>query len=327
MDDLVFACNVVLPIILLIGLGYFLKKIKVVDQNSLNNLNKLCFNLFLPISLFISIYDTESISDINYTLMGFVGIFLLIIFFVGLLFVKLFVKDNRQKGVILQDLFRSNFAIIGIPLATMIAGEEGTKVAAIVTLINVPLNNILATIALTMFTSKEKEHVSFGKIIIKIIKNPLIIAVIGGIAILIIRKGFEYFGINFRINKVTFLYDTIKMLSKVTTPLALITAGGLFEFSFIKNMKKQVIWGSLGKLVFVPLIVFTTALLFFDFLPAEYATLIACFASPAAVSSAIMAKEMDNDGDLANQILIWSTIGAAVTIFLIIYIFRLIQIF
>ena len=45
-------------------------------------------------------------------------------FFLGLLLVKLTIPEERQKGVVLQCVFRSNFAIIGIPLAESLGGAE-----------------------------------------------------------------------------------------------------------------------------------------------------------------------------------------------------------
>ena len=47
----------------------------------------------------------------------------------------------------------------------------------------------------------------------------------------------------------------------------------------------------------------------------DYPALIALFGSPVAVSSAIMAREMDNDEQLATQLLVWSSVVSIVTIF------------
>ena len=47
MGDFIFAVNAILPIIILIAIGFFLRKINLVSDEALRCLNKLVFNLFL----------------------------------------------------------------------------------------------------------------------------------------------------------------------------------------------------------------------------------------------------------------------------------------
>jgi predicted permease len=326
MEDLLFAINVLFPIILLIGLGYYIKKINLISKDVFNSLNKLCFRVLLPISLFISIYDSSGIEDFNFVLLLFIALSLIVLFFIGWVIVKVFIKDDKQKGVILQGIFRSNYAIIGIPLATAIGGAEATKVAALVALVSIPIFNILGTIALSIFIKCE-EKTSITKTLVRIIKNPLILGVLTGIVALLIRSLFIQLDFAFRLKDIEFLYKALKSAGGIASPLALITLGGLFEFSNIKCMRKQIAFSVITRLVALPFIVFCVTLLLFDFSSAEYATLISVYASPIAVSSAVMAKEMDNDGDLANQIVVWTTVLSSITLFVIILLFRILEVF
>ena len=54
----------------------------------------------------------------------------------------------------------------------------------------------------------------------------------------------------------------------------------------------------------------------------EFPALIALFATPVAVSSAIMAGEMDNDEVLAGQLVVWSSLFSMLTMFVIIVIVK-----
>ena len=65
MDNLILSFNVVLPIFLCILLGYFLRRIRMVDTPSLNVMNKLCFKVFLPIYLFNNIATTNLAAAFN----------------------------------------------------------------------------------------------------------------------------------------------------------------------------------------------------------------------------------------------------------------------
>jgi predicted permease len=75
--------------------------------------------------------------------------------------------------------------------------------------------------------------------------------------------------------------------------------------------------------VIVPLVTFTVAYLFFDFKGAHYASFIAMFATPVSVSSAPMAQEMGGDVNLAGQVVVWSTVVSAFTVFITTFLLRL----
>ena len=55
MSDLLFTLNAVLPIVLIVALGYVLKRIKLVTPGGAKEMNKLVFKVFLPCMLFMNI--------------------------------------------------------------------------------------------------------------------------------------------------------------------------------------------------------------------------------------------------------------------------------
>lgn len=330
MDDFIFALNVILPIVILIAFGYFLKVIKLLEISTLNNLNRIVFRILIPVSLFVNVYESSGLSNINITLLLFILIALVIIFILGFFLVKLLFKQKEQQGVILQGIFRSNYTVIGLALASSIAGEMGAQVAALCALVTIPIFGVLATISLIVFVEEKKDS-STGQLIWQVVKktitNPLIVGVFLGVVCLGLRTLFEQLNIGFRLKDIKPVYSAIKSVAQSTTPFTLITLGGLFKFSSFKGLEKQVIATTLGKLVIVPVLALGTALLFFNFNGAEYAALIAVFASPVAASSVVMAKEMNNDDVLANQVLVWSTILSVFTIFLNVFLFKTMGIF
>ena len=62
-DALVFAANAVLPIVLMIVLGYVLKRIGLLSAPFLEVGNKLTFRVLLPAMLFYNVYQIESFSE------------------------------------------------------------------------------------------------------------------------------------------------------------------------------------------------------------------------------------------------------------------------
>ena len=332
-DIFLFAFNAITPIVLLILTGFVLKRIGFLNDNFLQTANKFVFNVSLPVLLFFNVYNIGNLGEIQWNTVIFALIIILLLFISGFVYSKLFIKDNRQKGVVWQSFYRSNFAIIGLPLSQALGGDEGIAIASILSAFSIPVFNALAVVSLSVYTSSDgKNKIRIKDILIKITKNPLIIGVTLGLVMLGIRQfipvgtdGEYVFTIK---NNLPFLYDAIGMLSKIASPLALVVLGGKFRFEAIKGLKKQIIAGSFARIIFAPALGIATAILlsdisgFFSFTPAHYAAFIALFGSPVAVSSAIMASQMDNDDQLANQILVWTSIASVVTVFVTVVILK-----
>jgi len=336
MDTLLFAINAVLPIILLIALGYFLKHIKFVNDEFLSVANKYVYRIALPTLLFYNIYKIESFSDIAWNHVVFASAGILFLFILGLVIVKLFIPEGRQKGVILQTIFRANFAIIGIPLAEAIGGEQAVINLSMISAVAIPLMNILSVIALTMFIKDDQDNNQIHQTIVKIIKNPLIIGIGLGLLVLAIRSfipvqtnGDPAFSLK---ENLKFIFLPIQWLAQTTSPIALIVLGGGFEFYVIKHLSKQIFVGTLLRTFISPLLVLSLAVIidqnssYFNFDYLIYPAFISLFASPTAISGAVMAREMHNDYDLANQTVVWTTLMSIFSLFLTVLIFRLIDI-
>ena len=65
---------------------------------------------------------------------------------------------------------------------------------------------------------------------------------------------------------------------------------------------------------------------FFNFDYLVYPAFISLFASPTAITGAVMAKEMNNDSDLASQCVVWTTVLSIFSIFLTVLILKFIEI-
>jgi predicted permease len=160
-------------------------------------------------------------------------------------------------------------------------------------------------------------------IINEVVRNPLIAGVMAGLAVLVVRQWqLNHFGaVVFSLERdLAPLYEVLGELKAMTTPLALIVLGGQFRFSAVRGMFREIAVGTVWRTVLTPIIGLGGAVLLsrmglLQCGTAEYPALIALFGSPVAVSSAIMAKEMHNDEQLATQLLVWTSVVSIVTIF------------
>lgn len=328
MENLLFTLNAILPIIIPILLGYLLKRLHFFKEGFLTEANKMVFKIFIPILLFSNLYLAD-LSEINWAFVGFAAAAILALFVIGFI-VVLFIPDRKQKGVILQSCFRSNYAIIGIPLATMLGGETAGAEASVVAAVSVPLFNILAVIALSIYDHDENTKISVKDILYKIITNPLIIGVAAGLVVCGINMGIQAGGGNVKefLNEyVSFIPSTITSLARVATPLALIVLGGKFEFKAVKSLWKQLTLSVTLRLVVTPAIFLVIAYYLGFKGSTQFAILIALFATPIAVSSAPMAAQMGQDEELAGQIVVWTSALSAFSLFAIIMICAAIGIF
>lgn len=334
METFIFAANAVLPIIVLIALGYGLKQIVFLDDLFLKKANALVFNVALPALLFYNVYSIESLRSLNWRVIGFVIVIISILFLLGMLTVRYCTDDPRKKGVLLQCIFRSNFAIIGIPLAEILGGTEAVAMAAVISAFSIPLYNILAVIALSIYIDGHKGQKTSGKQIVKgICKNPLIIGVAVGMLCLIIRHFIPYdevtktYAFSLKTN-LSFLHTAIKNVSSIASPLALIVLGGQFRFQAVRSLAKDIAIGTVWRLVLAPTIALSSAILLSKYTSilhltkADYPALIALFGTPVAVSSAIMAGAMGSDEALAGQLVVWTSLLSMVSLFIIIIIFK-----
>ena len=328
MESFIFALNSVAPIIIMVAVGYILKKTGILPVKIAGAANKLVFRLFLPCMLFLNVYNIESFGGVRlgyvvYALIALVGVFL-----VSIPLVMLITKNYRLRRSLLQSTFRSNNALIGIPLAQSLFGELGVIAASLLSAAIIPMFNILAVISLSLFR-QGSEKPSVKKILIDIVKNPLVDAIFLGIFMLVVRAFLVRMDISFRLSDVSVLFSVLQSFSNAATPLALVALGAQFEFSAVSSLKKEIIFGTAMRIAIVPVCVIGIAYIFFrdSFDGAHFATLVAAFATPVAVSSVPMAQEMDSDVTLAGQLVVWTTLLSSVTIFIFAFALKALGIF
>ena len=328
MKSFIFAFNSVSPIIFTVAIGYLLKRLGLMNGDFSKQANKLVFRVFLPVMLFRNVYGIENIGTVDFGYVLYSLIALLVIFAIAVPSVTVLTDKKRCRGALLQGVFRSNYALIGIPLASSLFPGEGAAVATLLSAFMVPAFNILAVIGLSIFNN-DGEKPDFKKVLTGIFKNPLILGIVSGLVALGIRSIFVNFGISFRLSEIPAVWNTLEYLSRIATPLALLVLGAQFEFSAIPHLKREIITGTIIRSIIVPLLGIGIAYFAFrdSFGGAQFAALVAVFCTPVAVSSVPMAQEMGADAELAGQLVVFTTLSSAFTVFLASFILKSVGIF
>ena len=311
MENIIVSFNVIAPVFFLMVLGYLLVNYtSLADRKLTKQANAIVFKIFLPCMLFYNVYQSDIGAEIHsrIKLCIWAAGGLLILFVLLCLIVPKVVKQENQQGVVIQGIFRSNYVIFGVAVVQNMYGVKSTTTAAILSAILVPMYNFLAVVALSIFG--EKRETDWKKIILDIVKNPLIISSVLGII-------FSLLGIRLP----TAVDTTVQDLAKLSTPIAFMILGGDLDFSKIKGNLKVASAVLTIKLVILPLIMIPMIVMM-GYRDADLLSGLLAYQTPVAVSSYIMAQQAGADGQLAGQLVVFSSVLSIFTLFVTILILR-----
>ena len=312
MENVTLALNAVFPLFIMMWMGYYLLNKRILSKAFFEELNKVSFKLFIPVQLFFNMYQTDLESLMNLPLICFVLVGILGVTLLAILFVSLAYSNSKSKGVIIQGLFRSNVALFALPLADSLYGAEALGLTSALISITIPIFNILSVIILSMFSG---EKTNYPKMIKSILTNPLMISSVLGVAALLVRLDLPYF-----------MESTLKSFAQVSTPLILMCVGSTIDFAMLKNNFQKIAVVTVGKLAVVPAMMLIVAYAL-GFRNVELAIVLSIFATPVAVNSYTIAKQLRVDPELAGQIVVATSAFSSITIFLWIFLLKTLGIF
>ena len=147
-----YAWNAIAPILLLILLGYVLRVKQVFPVSFFRTVNRFVFHFSFPALMFVNLYGLDSICDIDFRLAVYLLTSLVIITGISIVLANCVTSVRNRKGVLIQAGFRSNFAIIGLPLSEGLLGPAGLAVAASMQAPTVIYFNVVSVLALTVYS-------------------------------------------------------------------------------------------------------------------------------------------------------------------------------
>lgn len=307
MENLIISANAVLPMCLVMALGYGTRRLGWLRREEISTINKIAFRIFLPCLLYYNIYCSDLSGSFDPLLMAYAVGGVLLTFGLALGYTLLTEKLPERRGVLIQGMFRSNYVIMGIPVATALLGADQLGTVSILIAVIVPLFNMLAVVVLEVFRGQKPKPLH---ILGQIAKNPLVIGSVLGILTLVAGIRLPHI-----------LEQTIQSVSAIASPLQLFLLGAFFQFSGLKTYRRELVTVSIAKLIVSPgLFLGLGALL--GFRGVAFVSLIGIFASPTAVNSFTMAQQMGGDAELAGDIVVTTSAASILTMFLWIFLFK-----
>ena len=187
-DTFLYAFNAVTPMLLLMLLGWGLKAAHFFDDNLLKRMNSFTFRFGISAMMFRNIYSLSSLREIHLDSIWFVLATCLVLTGLGWVEAHIFTDRRERRGIMIQNSFRSNFAIIGTTLAFSLGGAAGGAVSASIQAPAIIYYNVAAVLFLTIYSDQPNRAVDVGGILKKIATNPMILGQVAGLICLVLRE-------------------------------------------------------------------------------------------------------------------------------------------
>lgn len=299
-DNIVFTANIVAPVFLIIAVGYFAKRKKIINEVFVDVTSKLVFQISLPVFIFleISTLDLSQVFDVDQ--ITFITSATFITYLLIWACTIPYIKNAEDKSAFIQGAFRGNYAIVGLALISNLFGDDALGKATLILAFLLPVYNVLAVIVLTV--PKHLGKIKFKSIFTDIIFNPLILAVI-------IALPFSFF----KIRLPEMFTATGNYFADLALPLALVGIGGSLNIENLKRASTLAFSSSIIKIVVLPFII-TFLAIFLGYRNDDLGIMFIVFACPTAIASFVMADVMGANSKLAGNIIMITTIGSVFTI-------------
>lgn len=298
---MIAAIGHVAPVFLIIALGYLLRAIGFLKAETVATLSRFVFYVAAPVLLLRSLARTSFAHSAHLPTLGVVAAVSVVT--AALSYALLRRTTPARRGVLAQATHRSNTFFFGLPVAVSALGEEVVGRAAVLIGSVVIIYNLLGVLLLSLphrdlSARSARVWLDAGR---RIALNPLILGVLGGTLLSV--SGLDLPEV---------LDRPLEMVGRTALPLALVCLGAGLDLGRLRADVGPALAVSACKLVVYPALIWVW-LRELGLRGADLQLPVILIASPVAVVSFIMAKEMQGDERLAGAIVIGSTLLSVVT--------------
>lgn len=286
-----------MQILLMLGIGFFLRKKEIVTVEIRKGLSALLINVVLPCTVILS-FMNDSILNSDLLMTCLLAVVISAIIQTVSIIASKFLFNRYEKmdaNVLTYGMIVSNSAFIGIPIIQSIYGSEAVMFASV---FQIPIIVTMWTIGLALFKPIDHKHA-----LKSVIRNPSVVAVLIGFIIMLT-------GIKFPI----FITKTISSIASCTTAISMFAVGSILaDIEWNNLLDKKVLFFCSIRLIAYPFIVFIVLTF------ANTPTLIKAIAvimtgMPAGSTAAILAEQYGCDAKFAAKLILVSTALSVITI-------------
>jgi malonate transporter len=283
----------IVPIFLLILIGAVMRRWFGLRDDFWPQLDRLIYYIFFPALLFHTLSHFTIDVGAATPMMGVATLYMGAGILLGLLAKSLFHAPPKVYAATFQATFRFN-SYVGLSIAGSLHGQTGLAAIGLLMGFMVPIANVASVLMLARHSETHWLR--------EIVRNPLIIATVGGIT-------FSLTGLHMP----SLFNTTLGLLSQASLPMGLIAVGSALRLQGLRQQRGTLWYGVLVKLLLIPAIAWGLATLFgLEGVYFDIAVLMA--ALPVSTMAYVLATRMGGDGDTVAAQVMLSTLLAAVTL-------------
>jgi len=298
--------SALLPVFLLIVLGFVLKRSLMRLDTQWHGLERLTYYVLFPMLLIQSLVKAD-LSSVPVAGVG--GALMLSALAMSLLCLALRPLFSRWNidGPAFTSIFQGATrwqTFVALAVSSNLFGNTGLALASVAMVAIIPLVNVLSVWVLAQYASPEKPPVR--TIVMTVVQNPLIWACVIGLAVNITHLPLP---------KVW--HDVAEALGRSSLGIGLLVTGAGLHLEGLLRPSLAASIAVFLKLVVMPVLAVALALSFGISGPGLVIVAV-CSAVPTSSSAYVMARQMGGDAPLLAQIIALQTILAAITMPLVI---------
>ncbi|WP_235576621.1 AEC family transporter [Pseudomonas taeanensis] len=284
------------PLFALIVAGYYLRRWEFPNEAFWPGAERLNYFMLFPALLFSSLasapLDNPALPRLALAVMLGLGFGWLAL----LLLRRLRGWSAGRFGAFTQGALRFN-TYLGLAAIGSLFGQEGLTLAALMLALMVPTVNVLSVWSLTA-----ERGVSARSLLLPVLKNPLILACLGGV--LLNLSGLGLPGGSDRL---------LGLLAAASLPLGLLCVGAALKPEQLGGEIPALAWNSVLRLLAMPLLAWAVA--YGLNLPAmESSVLVLFFALPTAPTAYVLTRQLGGDSQLMAGLITLQTLLAAASL-------------
>ncbi|WP_416412069.1 AEC family transporter [Pantoea sp. App145] len=290
------------PLFILIFLGYCLTRFGKWPASISEGMNRFVFNVALPCMLFDVMSDFYKSPPVDFRLLlAFFGSCLLVFIAGRVIAAKVFRLESIAGSVFALGGIFSNNVMLGIPIATVLLGEQALPSVALVLVFNSLILWTLLTVSVEWSKHGSFSIQGLGRTLISVLKNPLIIGILSGTAWSFLQRPLPLIAA-----------QPIDLLGSIAAPLSLVTLGMSLAHYRVRDGLKESYSICLLKLIVQPMCIWAIAWL--TDLPALESKVVVLLGSMAVgVNVYLMSQKFQVLTGPAAASMLFSTLFAAVT--------------
>ncbi|MEF2293426.1 AEC family transporter [Virgibacillus dokdonensis] len=295
--------EIILPVFIIMGLGFFLQKKFDLDLQTLAKIN---IYFLVPGFIFVKLYDTTFSGQLLLQIVVFFILLISVLYIVATITARLIRFDKSKSTTFSNSILFFNSGNYGVPVNDLVFKSD--PVAMSIQVIILTLQNILL-FSYGIF-SLQSIHIGKLRALFSYFKMPVLYAMLAGILLNIANVSIP-----------SFVWVPANYIADAMVAMALLTLGAQVAQLRLSSSLPTVYISLAIRLILGPIIALgIIRILQLDGIIAQ--ALFIASAMPTAVNSSVIAQEYNNHPNFAAQIVLFSTIFSTITVTAVIYLSR-----